>query len=96
MAVNVVAQWQELTSVREDFTENLISPKRPVFFVLGSGSGPGSPNKKTSIFSLGEITRLMKFPGVTRTFIVKIAAGLPSGETVTNHVHSVRCAWDDL
>lgn len=40
------------------------------------------PNKKTSIFSVGEITRLMKFPGVARTFIVKIAAGLPSGETV--------------
>lgn len=49
-------------------------------FLLGSGAGPGSPNKKTSIFSLGEITRLMKFPGVGRTFIVKIVAGLPSGE----------------
>lgn len=46
---------------------------------LGSAAVPG---KKTSIFSVGEITRLMKFPGVSRTFIVKIAAGLPSGETV--------------
>lgn len=45
------------------------------------GSAP-VPNKKTSIFSVGEITRLMKFPGVARTFIVKIVAGLPSGETV--------------
>lgn len=44
-----------------------------------SGAGPGFPNKKTSIFSLGEITRLMEFPGVVRTFIVKIAVGLPSG-----------------
>lgn len=54
-----------------------------LFFVgfLGPGAGPGFPNKKTSIFSLGEITRLMEFRGVVRTFIVKIAVGLPSGET---------------
>lgn len=32
-----------------------------------------------SIFSVGEITRLLMFPGVTATFIVKIVAGLPSG-----------------
>uniref|UniRef100_A0A3Q3W2D4 Organic cation transporter-like protein 2 n=1 Tax=Mola mola TaxID=94237 RepID=A0A3Q3W2D4_MOLML len=32
-----------------------------------------------SIFNVGEITRLMEFPGVTRTFIVKTVAGLPSG-----------------
>ncbi|KAM3625125.1 uncharacterized protein V6R79_007153 [Siganus canaliculatus] len=37
-----------------------------------------SENKK-AIFNIGEITRLMKFPGVARTFIVKIVAGLPSG-----------------
>lgn len=36
-------------------------------------------NKSKSIFSVGEITRLMKFPGVTPTFLVKIIAGLPSG-----------------
>lgn len=34
---------------------------------------------KKSLFSLGEITRLLKYPGVTPTFIVKIVAGLPSG-----------------
>uniref|UniRef100_A0A8D3A5M5 Organic cation transporter-like protein 2 n=1 Tax=Scophthalmus maximus TaxID=52904 RepID=A0A8D3A5M5_SCOMX len=38
-----------------------------------------SENKSKSIFNLGEITRLMKFPGVTPTFLVKIVAGLPSG-----------------
>ena len=38
-------------------------------------------SKKKSIFNVGEITRLMKFPGVARTFIVKIVAGLPSGES---------------
>ncbi|XP_044211896.1 solute carrier family 22 member 18 isoform X2 [Thunnus albacares] len=38
-----------------------------------------SENKNKSIFNLGEITRLMKFPGVTPTFVVKIVAGLPSG-----------------
>uniref|UniRef100_A0A8C9YYH2 Organic cation transporter-like protein 2 n=1 Tax=Sander lucioperca TaxID=283035 RepID=A0A8C9YYH2_SANLU len=38
-----------------------------------------SENKSKSIFNLGEITRLMKFPGVKRTFLVKIVAGLPSG-----------------
>uniref|UniRef100_A0A671VRX0 Organic cation transporter-like protein 2 n=1 Tax=Sparus aurata TaxID=8175 RepID=A0A671VRX0_SPAAU len=38
-----------------------------------------SESKKKSIFNVGEITRLMKFPGVARTFIVKIVAGLPSG-----------------
>ncbi|XP_039544406.1 solute carrier family 22 member 18 [Pimephales promelas] len=32
-----------------------------------------------SVFNLGEITRLMKFPGVAKTFIVKIISGLPSG-----------------
>ncbi|KAI3377343.1 hypothetical protein L3Q82_008550 [Scortum barcoo] len=36
-------------------------------------------NKSKSIFSVGEITRLMKFPGVTPTFLVKIIASLPSG-----------------
>lgn len=36
-------------------------------------------SEKKSLFSLGEITRLLKYPGVAATFIVKIAAGLPSG-----------------
>ncbi|XP_043101773.1 solute carrier family 22 member 18 isoform X1 [Puntigrus tetrazona] len=36
----------------------------------------GSSN---SIFNLGEITRLMKFPGVAKTFTVKIISGLPAG-----------------
>jgi len=34
------------------------------------------------VFNLGEITRLMKFPGVAKTFIVKIISGLPSGEHI--------------
>lgn len=36
-------------------------------------------NEKKSIFSVGEITRLMKFPGVVQTFTVKVVAGFPSG-----------------
>ncbi|TSY13798.1 Solute carrier family 22 member 18 [Bagarius yarrelli] len=32
-----------------------------------------------SVFNLVEIVRLMKFPGVAKTFTVKIIAGLPSG-----------------
>ncbi|XP_072527382.1 solute carrier family 22 member 18 [Salminus brasiliensis] len=32
-----------------------------------------------SVFNLGEIIRLMKFPGVAKTFSVKIISGLPSG-----------------
>ncbi|KAK2913958.1 hypothetical protein QQF64_030224 [Cirrhinus molitorella] len=39
-------------------------------------------NKKgssKSVFNLGEITRLMKFPGVAKTFTVKIISGLPTG-----------------
>ncbi|XP_008335192.1 solute carrier family 22 member 18 [Cynoglossus semilaevis] len=32
-----------------------------------------------SIFNVSEITRLMTFPRVTQTFIVKVVAGLPSG-----------------
>ncbi|KAL1007637.1 hypothetical protein UPYG_G00089350 [Umbra pygmaea] len=36
-------------------------------------------DKKKSVFDLGEITRLMKFPSVARTFTVKILSGLPSG-----------------
>lgn len=35
--------------------------------------------KNKSIFSMGEITRLLKFPGVAPIFIVKIVASLPSG-----------------
>ncbi|XP_030650343.1 solute carrier family 22 member 18 [Chanos chanos] len=34
---------------------------------------------KKSVFNLGEITRLMKFPGVAKTFTVKFVSGLPSG-----------------
>ncbi|XP_037338226.2 solute carrier family 22 member 18 [Pungitius pungitius] len=41
--------------------------------------GRDSENKSKSIFNVGEITRLLKFPGVKRTFLVKIVAGLPSG-----------------
>nr|XP_019955114.1 PREDICTED: solute carrier family 22 member 18 [Paralichthys olivaceus] len=44
-----------------------------------SRSSTKSDDKNKSLFNLGEITRLMKFPGVTLTFVVKIVAGLPSG-----------------
>ncbi|XP_075933863.1 solute carrier family 22 member 18 [Anarhichas minor] len=44
-----------------------------------SGTYKDSENKSKSIFNVGEITRLLKFPGVKRTFVVKIVAGLPSG-----------------
>lgn len=40
------------------------------------------------MFSVREITRLMDFPGVTRTFAVKVAAGLPSGETAITFFES--------
>ncbi|KAI5088830.1 solute carrier family 22 member 18, partial [Silurus meridionalis] len=36
-------------------------------------------NTAGSVFNLGEIARLMKFPGVAKTFTVKIISGLPSG-----------------
>ncbi|XP_029353710.1 solute carrier family 22 member 18 [Echeneis naucrates] len=42
-------------------------------------SNTESEKKSTSIFNVGEITRLMKFPGVSATFAVKVFAGLPSG-----------------
>lgn len=32
-----------------------------------------------SLFNMGEITRLMTFPGVAKTFTVKIISGLPTG-----------------
>ncbi|XP_041647783.1 solute carrier family 22 member 18 [Cheilinus undulatus] len=44
-----------------------------------SKTNTDSQSKNKSVFSLGEITRLMKFPGVTPTFLVKIIVGLPSG-----------------
>ncbi|XP_072320874.1 solute carrier family 22 member 18 [Eucyclogobius newberryi] len=44
-----------------------------------STSETNSEAQKKSLFSLGEITRLLKYPGVAPTFIVKIVAGLPSG-----------------
>ncbi|KAK0135395.1 Solute carrier family 22 member 18 [Merluccius polli] len=34
--------------------------------------------RNKSIFSLAEITRLLKFPGITRIFLIKIISGLPS------------------
>ncbi|KAI7814932.1 solute carrier family 22 member 18, partial [Triplophysa rosa] len=42
---------------------------------------PESEKKEPSksVFNLGEITRLMKFPGVAKTFTVKIISGLPTG-----------------
>ncbi|XP_070820991.1 solute carrier family 22 member 18 [Chaetodon trifascialis] len=40
---------------------------------------PDNENKNKSVFNMGEITRLMKFPGVMQTFAVKVVAGLPSG-----------------
>ncbi|XP_039901469.1 solute carrier family 22 member 18 isoform X2 [Simochromis diagramma] len=36
-------------------------------------------NRRKSVFNLSEITRLMKFPTVMQTLIIKIVAGLPSG-----------------
>lgn len=33
-----------------------------------------------SVFSIREILRLMKFPGVMEVFIVKAFAGLPAGK----------------
>ncbi|XP_012690148.1 solute carrier family 22 member 18 [Clupea harengus] len=36
-------------------------------------------DKSRSLFNLGDITRLMKYPGVAKTFTVKITSGLPSG-----------------
>lgn len=41
--------------------------------------GPAEKSNAKSVFDLGEITRLMKFPGVAKTFTVKIISGLPSG-----------------
>ncbi|KAM7015804.1 solute carrier family 22 member 18 [Tautogolabrus adspersus] len=47
--------------------------------VQAPGTNTDSQNKNKSVFSVGEITRLMKFPRVTPTFLVKIIVGLPSG-----------------
>ena len=41
--------------------------------------GPAGKSNAKSVFDLGEITRLMKYPGVAKTFMVKIISGLPSG-----------------
>lgn len=41
-------------------------------------TGTDSKDKSKSVFSIGEITRLMKFPGVKWTFVVQIVSGLPS------------------
>ncbi|XP_061198444.1 solute carrier family 22 member 18 isoform X2 [Neopsephotus bourkii] len=38
-----------------------------------------STSQSGSVFSIREILRLMKFPGVTEVFIVKVFAGLPIG-----------------
>uniref|UniRef100_A0A8C2L3N5 Organic cation transporter-like protein 2 n=1 Tax=Cyprinus carpio TaxID=7962 RepID=A0A8C2L3N5_CYPCA len=40
---------------------------------------PEKKGSSNSVFNVGEITRLMKFPGVAKTFTVKIISGLPAG-----------------
>ncbi|XP_051919938.1 solute carrier family 22 member 18 [Hippocampus zosterae] len=47
--------------------------------VQSPASKTDSETKSKSIFDVGQITRLMKFPGVTPTFVVKIVSSLPSG-----------------
>ncbi|KAI1889864.1 hypothetical protein AGOR_G00167310 [Albula goreensis] len=37
------------------------------------------PDGRMSVFNLGQIKRLMKFPGVAKTFAIKIISGLPGG-----------------
>uniref|UniRef100_A0A1A8D3K2 Organic cation transporter-like protein 2 n=1 Tax=Nothobranchius kadleci TaxID=1051664 RepID=A0A1A8D3K2_NOTKA len=44
-----------------------------------SRSNGRSENQNKKVFSVGEITRLMKFPGVLRIFLIKVITGLPSG-----------------
>nr|XP_015809222.2 solute carrier family 22 member 18 [Nothobranchius furzeri] len=44
-----------------------------------SRSSGRSENQNKKVFSVGEITRLMKFPGVLRIFLIKVITGLPSG-----------------
>ncbi|XP_041845134.1 solute carrier family 22 member 18 [Melanotaenia boesemani] len=44
-----------------------------------SRSSTESESQNKKVFSLGEITRLMKFPRVMRIFLIKAVAGLPSG-----------------
>lgn len=44
-----------------------------------SAAKKNSDAEKKSLFSLGEITRLLKYPGVMQTFTVKVVSGLPSG-----------------
>ena len=45
-----------------------------VFLAVKSTAG-----EKKSVFDLGEITRMMKYPNVGRTFLVKSVGGLPGG-----------------
>ncbi|XP_061886503.1 solute carrier family 22 member 18 [Entelurus aequoreus] len=47
--------------------------------VQAPGTDTKSETKNKSIFNVGQITRLIKYPGVLSTFVVKIVAGLPSG-----------------
>uniref|UniRef100_A0A673M505 Organic cation transporter-like protein 2 n=1 Tax=Sinocyclocheilus rhinocerous TaxID=307959 RepID=A0A673M505_9TELE len=51
-------------------------PKQTKIQTMPESNKKGSSN---SVFNLGEITRLMKFPGVAKTFTVKIISGLPAG-----------------
>uniref|UniRef100_A0A8C2K898 Organic cation transporter-like protein 2 n=1 Tax=Cyprinus carpio TaxID=7962 RepID=A0A8C2K898_CYPCA len=51
-------------------------PKQTKIHTVPESNKKGSSN---SVFNLGEITRLMKFPGVAKTFTVKIISGLPAG-----------------
>ncbi|XP_026071328.1 solute carrier family 22 member 18-like [Carassius auratus] len=51
-------------------------PKQTKSPPMQESNKKGSSN---SVFNVGEITRLMKFPGVAKTFTVKIISGLPAG-----------------
>uniref|UniRef100_A0A8C1RBB5 Solute carrier family 22 member 18 n=1 Tax=Cyprinus carpio TaxID=7962 RepID=A0A8C1RBB5_CYPCA len=45
---------------------------------------PEKKGSSNSVFNVGEITRLMKFPGVAKTFTVKIISGLPKKSVPTS------------
>lgn len=52
--------------------------------VLTHMSSSAGTSQSGSLFSIREIVRLMKFPGVMEVFIVKVFAGLPIGKSITH------------
>ncbi|KAI4892620.1 hypothetical protein NFI96_025057 [Prochilodus magdalenae] len=81
---NYIPQHSKKQDAKESNSTSTYTPYHPGDWDclnVDRDEGLFTPSEKGagSVFSLGEIARLMEFPGVAKTFTVKIISGLPTG-----------------